>query len=87
MIGIIGHINNSILTLGLESLDTPTKFIQKRRTLFCFCSRLDNNQGGVNTFIPKCKCCVDSLGKLKSTILKSAKYVIYYIRRFSSYKT
>ena len=43
-------------TLGLESVHTPKKFIQKRRTLFCFCSRLDNNQGGVNTFEPKCTC-------------------------------
>ena len=38
---------SSKATLGLES-------VQKRRTLFCFCSCLDNNQGGVNTFKLKC---------------------------------
>ena len=37
-------------TLGLESLGTPKKFIQTRRTLFCFCSHLDNNQGGCQHF-------------------------------------
>ena len=37
-------------TLGYESLDTPKKFIQTRRTLFCFYSRLDNNQGGCQHF-------------------------------------
>ena len=37
-------------TLGLESVHTPKKFIQTRRTLFCFWSRLDNNQGGCEHF-------------------------------------
>ena len=39
-----------LYTLGYESLDTPKKLIQKRRTLFCFYSRLDNNQGGCQHF-------------------------------------
>ena len=39
--------------LGLKVL-TPLHPYQKDRTLFCFCTRLDNAQGGVNTFKPKC---------------------------------